>query len=128
MARPKNPRGGRPRIAAEQLRTATIGVRVSPAEYAALREKAAAMGMTPAQWLRRAALDRQLPRPAAQPVNLDTYRELARLGVNLNQIRAKINAGIAVGIPQEVIAGLFQAVLMVQRQVIGGGADDSQPE
>ena len=60
----------RPKIAAEKLRTATIGVRVSPGEYAALRKKAAEMGLTPAQWLRTAALARRLPAPAAGPTKM----------------------------------------------------------
>ena len=118
----------RPKIAAGKLRTATIGVRVSPAEYAALREKAAAMGMSPARWLREAALSRRLPPPPVARINLDAYRELARIGVNLNQAVRELHAGTAGEIPQEVIAGLFQAVLTVQRQVIGGGGDDRQPE
>jgi hypothetical protein len=42
---------------------ATIGVRVSARLYATLREKAAQLSMTPAQWLREAALSRPLPSP-----------------------------------------------------------------
>ena len=93
-----------------------------------LGEKAAAMGMTPAQWLRAAALARRLPPTPVARVNLDTYRELARIGVNLNQAVRELHVGAAAGIPQEVLTGLFQAVLTVQRQVIGGGGDDRQPE
>lgn len=48
MARPK----GDPAA----VRSMTIGVRVTDAEYALLQEKAAAMAMSPAQWLREAAL------------------------------------------------------------------------
>ena len=80
----------------------------------------------------------QIPTPVAMPallppspvarINLDAYRELARIGVNLNQAVRELHAGTAGEIPREVIAGLFQAVLTVQRQVIGGGGDDRQPE
>ncbi|HQK89306.1 MAG TPA: plasmid mobilization relaxosome protein MobC [Acidobacteriota bacterium] len=111
----------RPKIAADRLRTATIGVRVSPAEYAALKEKATTMGMTPAQWLRAAALARQLPPPPAPPVNLDTYRELGRIGNNLNQVVARINAGDAPAeIPRDIAAGLVRLVKTIQLQVLGG--------
>ena len=65
------------------------------------------------------------PPPVAR-INLDAYRELARIGVNLNQAVRELHAGVAADIPREVIAGLFQAVLTVQRQVIGGSGDDSQ--
>ena len=53
MARPK----GDP----ANVRGMTIGVRVTDAEYAALREKAETLHITPAQWLRDAALKRRLP-------------------------------------------------------------------
>ena len=112
----------RPKIDADKLRTATIGVRVSPAEYARLREKAAAMGMTPAQWLRAAALDRQLPPAPAPAVNLDTYRELARIGINLNQVVARINASQAAPeIPPAIAAELLHLVKEIQLQVLGVG-------
>ncbi len=117
----KEARMARPKIAADRLRTATIGVRVSPAEYAALKEKATTMGMTPAQWLRAAALARQLPPPPAPPVNLDTYRELGRIGNNLNQVVARINAGDAPAeIPRDIAAGLVRLVKTIQLQVLGG--------
>ena len=110
----------RPKIAPDTLRTTTIGVRVSPAEYDQLRAKASAMGMTPAQWLRCAALDRQLPPPPAPALNLDTYRELARIGVNLNQVVARINAGQAAPeIPPATAAELLHLVKALQLQVLG---------
>ena len=111
----------RPKIDAERLRTATIGVRVSPAEYDRLKAKASAMGMTPAQWLRAAALERQLPPPPAPALNVETYRELARIGVNLNQVAARINAGQAAAeIPRDIAAGLVRLLQTIQRQVLGG--------
>lgn len=111
----------RPKIAAEKLRTATIGVRVSPGEYAALREKAAGLGLTPAQWLRTAGLARRLPAPAAGPVNVATYRELGRIGANLNQIAARLNAG-AVLAGEELpaaLAELGEQLRRVRLEVLG---------
>ena len=52
---PRKARGGRPKGDPSAVRAATIGVRVSAEEYAALRARAEQMGMTPAQWLREAA-------------------------------------------------------------------------
>ena len=49
-------RGGRPRHAPGSVRSDTIGVRVTPAEHAALRTKAETLGTTPADWLRQAGL------------------------------------------------------------------------
>jgi len=110
----------RPKIAAEKLRTATIGVRVSPGEYAALREKAAALGQTPAQWLRTAALARRLPAPAAGPVNVATYRELGRIGTNLNQLAARLNAGEAPAARlRTALAELAEQLRRVRLEVLG---------
>jgi hypothetical protein len=51
-AMPRKATGGRPKGDPAARRSSTIGVRVSASEYAALREKAAQLRMTPAQWLR----------------------------------------------------------------------------
>ena len=45
-------KGGRPKGDPAAVRAITLGVRVSPSEYAALKDKAAHMGVTPAQWVR----------------------------------------------------------------------------
>lgn len=62
-APPKRGRGGRPKNEPGTVRDVTIGVRVSPSEYVALKVKAEALSVTPAQWLRQAALSRRLPSP-----------------------------------------------------------------
>ena len=70
---PPKRKGGRPRGDPKDIRAATIGVRVSPAEYETLKAKAEQMGMTPAQFLRDAALKRRLPSPpvpARRPVTV----------------------------------------------------------
>src|SRR5260363_277519 len=94
-------KGGRPKGDPAALRVMTIGVRVSLDEYAALRQKAAQMSMTPAQWLREAALSRRLPSPPVPPVNRERYAELARLAANLNQIAHRANEGYAVTVAAE---------------------------
>lgn len=78
--------GGRPKGDPALRRNETIGVRVAATEYAALRTKAAMMHMPPAQWLREAALTRNLPPPPVAPINREQYAELARLSANLNRL------------------------------------------
>ena len=77
-------RGGRQRGDPEALRAATIGVRVSQAEYTALREKASGMNMTPAQWLREAALSRRLPAPRRAEAAIKLYAEMGGLVADLH--------------------------------------------
>jgi hypothetical protein len=85
--------GGRPKGDPALRRNETIGVRVSATEYAALRTKAAMMHMPLAQWLREAALTRNLPSPPVAPINREQYAELARLSANLNQLARLANEG-----------------------------------
>ena len=60
-------KGGRPKIDPAAVRTLNLSVRLSPAEYAALRERAAQLGMKPGQFLRQAGLTRRLPRRLCRP-------------------------------------------------------------
>ena len=118
--------GGRPKGDPEAVRRATIGVRVSANEYATLRSKAAQMHMTPAQWLREAALARRLPSPPVAAINREQYAELARLAANLNQLAHLANEGR----PVTVANGLLERVAAETRRLrlallgIDGDADD----
>jgi hypothetical protein len=118
--------GGRPKGDPEAVRRATIGVRVSVSEYATLKSKAAQMHMTPAQWLREAALTRRLPSPPVAAINREQYAELARLAANLNQLAHLANEGK----PVTVASALLERAAAETRRLrlallgIGGGTDD----
>lgn len=112
-------RGGRPRIDPSLVRTSTIGVRVSAEEYAALRAKAEQMGMTPAQWLRVAALSRRLPPPPAPPVNREQYAELAKLAGNLNQLARLANLGYLVVVNEALLQQTIDEVSRLRLELIG---------
>lgn len=118
-ARPIKRKGGRPKVAPAALRTATIGVRVSALEYDALRQKAAQMGMTPAQWLREAALSRRLPSLPVPAINREHYAELARLAGNLNQLARLANEGRAVTIASALLQRLTAEVSRLRLALIG---------
>ena len=114
-----NARGGRPKIPADELRTATIGVRVSAAEYDALRAKARKMGMSPAQWLREAALTRRLPSPPVPEANRAQYAELGKLAVNLNQLAHQANAGLPVAVSGDLLRETLAEISRLRLQLIG---------
>ena len=124
--RPKR-RGGRPRGAAADVRTATIGVRVSAAEYDALRQRADAMAMTPAQWLREAALTRRLPSPPVSAINREQYAELARLSANLNQLTRLANEGDRVTIATALLAKIKAEVSRLRLDLIGAASKGETP-
>lgn len=96
----------------------TIGVRVNPAEWEALQLRARHMGMSPAQWLRTAALSRRMPLPPVPEVNRKAYGELARLGVNLNQIAKAANAG-RTAVPFGLLRELLSQITYLQASLMG---------
>ncbi len=116
---PRKRRGGRPRSAPSAVRTTTIGVRVSPSEYDALRLKAEVMAMTPAQWLREAALTRRLPAPPVSAINREQYAELARLAANLNQLTRLANEGERVSVAPALLGKLRNEVGRLRLELLG---------
>jgi hypothetical protein len=114
-------RGGRPKNDPGTVRAVTIGVRVSPTERDALHAKAEQMGMTPAHWLRDAALSRRLPSPPVPAINLDQYAELARLAANLNQLARAANEGRPVTVDAALLQRLAGEVGRLRLALIGAG-------
>lgn len=120
-AAPRKARGGRPKGDPSAVRVSTIGVRVSVDEYAALKAKAEEIGMTPAQWLREAALSRRLPSPPVPPINREQYAELARLSANLNQLAKLANSGQPVTVADALLQRLADEVGRLRLALIGAG-------
>lgn len=116
--------GGRPKLSQEAVRSRTIGVRVNELEMNKLIARAKTMGMSPAQWLRHAALDRKLPSPPAPEVNRDMYVEFSRIGVSLNQLARAANKGLPVTLQKEpeILLNLLRQVQLA----ILGVSDDSE--
>lgn len=115
---PRTRHNGRPPLKAEAVRRITIGVRVNAAEFAMLSAKALRMGMGPTQWLRTAALNRQLPQQPVPEANRAAYAELSRLAVNLNQLARAANEGRAV-VPMHHLYGLWKSVRELQSDLLG---------
>lgn len=120
----KRGKGGRPRGNPADIRATTIGVRVSPAEYEALKTKAAQMGMTPAQWLRDAALKRRLPSPPVPAANRAEYAYLARLSANLNQLVRLANSGQPVTVADGLLERLADEAKRLRLALIGAGSGE----
>ena len=116
---PRKRRGGRPKGDPAAVRAATIGVRVSASEYETLKTKAEQMGMTPAQFLRDAALKRRLPSPPVPAVNRAEYAELARLAANLNQLTRAANEGRPVTVAEALLERLAGEVSRLRLALLG---------
>lgn len=84
---------GRPRLDPERRRTERLdAVRVSPSELAALRERAAAAGLSLSRFVRSAALGLRI-RPPMPATDLVVASELGRIGNNLNQLTRLAHSG-----------------------------------
>jgi hypothetical protein len=123
---PRKSKGGRPKGDPADVRTITIGVRVSPAEEALLCERASYMQMKPAQWLREAALSRRLPSPPVAAINREQYVELARLAANLNQLTRLANEGRKVTVADALLVRLLIETQRLRQALLGvkGDVDD----
>jgi hypothetical protein len=117
MARPK----GDP----ANVRGITIGVRVTEAEYAAVQAKAEALHITPAQWLREAALKRRLPSLPVPAINIAEYGKLARLAANLNQLVQLAHAGQVAGVKETGLDALREEVSRLRLALLGQGGEDA---
>jgi hypothetical protein len=84
-----------------------------------LRLKAEQMGMTPAQWLREAALTRRLPSPPVPAINREEYAELARLAGNLNQLTRLANSGEPITVTDSLLGELGDEVRRLRLGLIG---------
>ena len=76
----------RPRLGESERRTRTIGVRVTEAEEAELRERAQAVRLSMGAYLRRRALGQRVRSAVERLLGAAEMRELNRIGVNLNQM------------------------------------------
>ena len=106
----------RPRLDAGERRTRTIGVRVTEAQAAELAERAQAARLGVSALMRRRALGQPVRIAAERRLGAAEFRELTRIGVNLNQVaRAPLHSGAAApaGIrdPVERVGELVEALL-----------------
>ena len=99
-------------------------MRVSPAEFDVLEEKAKSMGMYPAQYLREAALTRRLPSPPVPAINIEQYAELARLAANLNQLAKHANAGRMVSVNDELLRSTTAEVQRLRQALLGSSGGE----
>ncbi|MDL2291299.1 plasmid mobilization relaxosome protein MobC [Desulfovibrio sp. OttesenSCG-928-F20] len=75
-------------MAKTETRTALVKLRVTPAEKEAITAKAEAQGQTVTDFIRQRALDYRLRQT---PLEKEHVRQLARIGVNLNQLARWVN-------------------------------------
>jgi len=85
---------GRPKLPPEKLRDVPTTVMMTAVERAELEDRAAALGLSVSEFVRRRVSGTPLPKAAAdRSLDAKLATALLRIGVNLNQIARHMNAG-----------------------------------
>lgn len=118
-------KGGRPAAKPEDRRTIRRRIWLSPLEYAEITAKAIALGIPVGAYIRLEATRASMPRPPVPTVNMEAWRELARLAANVNQYQAAINQRAATTWPPDLIPDLLEAIRQVRFSLFGINPDDA---
>ena len=74
-------------------RKAVVPIRPTTDECERLYEAARSVGLSLSEYIRRLVLKKPLPQTVVLEVNRETYRELCRVGNNLNQLMKAVHEG-----------------------------------
>lgn len=127
MSRPRKPerrvrepvKPGRPRQAADKLRSERIRIRLSPSELAFLREQAGGRPLT--SWVRERLLGEPRGRlPMIPAANLEIVGQLAKIGNNVNQLVRLAHTGRFPSHLQPLLRQLYQMLAKYQSALLGG--------
>jgi hypothetical protein len=115
---------GRPRVNVSDKRLVQVNIRLTVEENRKLNEFALASGLSPANWIRAKIFTGKLPAVKMSPMDASLYLELRRIGVNLNQVTHKINAG---EFPKEYLTRQLELAGLI-RNIINLLTHDRQPD
>jgi len=100
------------------IRSCVIPVRLTPDEKEKLQEIASKHHLSLSELIRRFSLRRKLPASIPE-VNIRTYRELAAIGNNLNQLVRELYLGIFKGVDEDFFHNLKKQIKSVSLEVMG---------
>jgi len=85
---------GRPKVNDEKRRAINFTIRLTRAELDLLEEAERTTGKSPAALIRQKVFKGKFPKAKISRIELDTYFQLRKIGVNLNQLTRLANSGI----------------------------------
>lgn len=85
---------GRPKVKDENRRTINFTIRLTKTEFNLLEETEKITGKSPAVLIRQKVFKGKFPKAKISRIELDTYFQLRKIGVNLNQLTRLANSGI----------------------------------
>jgi Bacterial mobilisation protein (MobC) len=115
----------RPKKSPALVRNNLLPVRLSDVELEMFRSRSAEQGISISELMRRNGLMRPIPKRLSRITTL-TYRELGRIGTNINQMTKAVNTALHSGermkIELEQLVMLANAIAECQRELIFGEA------
>ncbi|TWR31502.1 MobC family plasmid mobilization relaxosome protein [Mucilaginibacter pallidiroseus] len=105
---------GRPALQEEDKRIIQVNIRLTKEENEMICNYAQASAMTPANWIRQKAFTGRFPAIKLSPINAALYRELHKIGVNLNQAVKQLNAGRL----SPVFVTILSALIKTQKDIL----------
>jgi hypothetical protein len=102
----------RPKVSDMERRLIQVNIRLTADENHKVQEFASASGLSPANWIRARIFTGKFPAPKLSLLDACIYRELKRIGVNLNQATHKINAG---EFPKEFLPHLLELTRLLSK-------------
>lgn len=115
---------GRPKLDQEKKLSKWFIFRVTEDEMKRIHAAAETCGQAPGKLVRQKLFKGKFPVAKPSKLNLHTYSELKKIGVNLNQLTRKVNSGF---LPDGLLS-LLMKLLQQQETIIAKLLNDSQPE
>ena len=115
---------GRPGVNDSDKRQVQVNIRLTTDENNKVNQFASACGLSPANWMRAKILTGKFPVVKMSPLDTSVYLELKKIGVNLNQVTHKINAG---EFPKEYLARQLELAELLKK-IIKLLTYDRQPD
>lgn len=114
----------RPRKDDIEKRVVQINIRLTKDEAEKVNSFARACGLSPANWTRQKVFTGRFPVVKASPLDAEIYRELRRIGANLNQGTHRLNQG---DVPTSYLV-LQNELLSLLNRIINLLIHDGQPD
>ncbi|MDN3551574.1 plasmid mobilization protein [Mucilaginibacter aquaedulcis] len=113
---------GRPMVNKQDKRVVQVNIRLTIPENERVCVNAEASAMTPANWIRQKIFTGKFPQVKVSPLTAAMYRELHKIGVNLNQITKQMNEG-----KQPNFIGVIAELAKKQGEILKMLIHDSRP-
>src|ERR1700710_2261713 len=115
---------GRPKINGDRKRSEKITFRVTVKEQLQIEKAADLCGQATGNFIRYKLFKGRFPEPKISKVDLNTYLELKKIGVNVNQLAKQVNAG---KVPIAILA-ILDKLMLYQEKIIRLLLNDSHSE